>query len=359
MVATIGAFVKKLRETDTKPGEAAYFMSMASGPCRFGQYALKDRMVLNELGYADIPILSPSTLDSYQGLPERLRRKVWKYVIASDILMKLRCKKLPYADNRALAVEAFEGAVGKLESVIESGGDFDAVFLACLERLGAIPESHDRRPLVGIVGEIYVRCNPFTNARVIEAVEHFGGEAWLSPLSEWFLYTAYLQKWRARQNLGGLVYRGLTNLRNRYMHGVEQRMYRLADRWMHDRHEPDIEEVLASGMELLPLNFEGESILTVGRALQFIKQGASMIVNCAPFGCMPGTITSALLQQVQQKSGVPVVSIFYDGQKNLNEILGVYLRQVRTDCKSVTSCAHGVCRNPPMVMRSEPSPGQL
>lgn len=359
MVATIGAFVKKLRETDTKPGEAAYFMSMASGPCRFGQYALKDRMVLNELGYADIPILSPSTLDSYQGLPERLRRKVWKYVIASDILMKLRCKKLPYADNRALAVEAFEGAVGKLESVIESGGDFDAVFLACLERLGAIPESHDRRPLVGIVGEIYVRCNPFTNARVIEAVEHFGGEAWLSPLSEWFLYTAYLQKWRARQNLGGLVYRGLTNLRNRYMHGVERRMYRLADRWMHDRHEPDIEEVLASGMELLPLNFEGESILTVGRALQFIKQGASMIVNCAPFGCMPGTITSALLQQVQQKSGVPVVSIFYDGQKNLNEILGVYLRQVRTDCKSVTSCAQGVCRNPPMVMRSEPSPGQL
>jgi predicted nucleotide-binding protein (sugar kinase/HSP70/actin superfamily) len=123
-------------------------------------------------------------------------------------------------------------------------------------------------------------------------------------------------------------------------------MYRLADRWMHDRHEPDIEEVLASGMELLPLNFEGESILTVVRTLQFIKQGASMIVNCAPFGCMPGTITSALLQQVQQKSGVPVVSIFYDGQKNLNEMLGVYLRQVRTDCDSETSCAQGMCRNP-------------
>ena len=332
MVATIGALVKKLRETGTKPGEAAYFMPTASGPCRFGQYALKGRMVLNELGYTDIPILSPSTLNSYQGLPERLRRKVWKYTVASDILMKLRCKKVPYSGDRAFVAEVFEGAVSKLESVIESRGDFDALFLTCLERLGAMPETRQQRPLVGIVGEIYVRCNPFTNACVIEAVEQNGGEAWLSPLSEWFLYTAYLQKWRARQNLGGLVYRGLTNLKNNYMHRVERRMYRLADRWMHDRHEPDIVDILSSGMEFLPLNFEGESILTLGRTLQFIKQGASLIVNCAPFGCMPGTVTGALLQQVQQKSGVPVVSIFYDGQKNLNEILGVYLRQVRKDC---------------------------
>jgi predicted nucleotide-binding protein (sugar kinase/HSP70/actin superfamily) len=178
------------------------------------------------------------------------------------------------------------------------------------------------------VGEIYVRCNPFTNARLIEAVERCGGEAWPAPLSEWFLYTAYLQRWRARKKLGGLVYRGLTNLKNFYLQRVEQRMYRLAERWLADRQEPDIEDILAAGTEYLPINFEGESILTVGRAVQFIRQGAELVVNCAPFGCMPGTLTSALLQQVQQRSGIPVVSIFYDGQKNLNEILAVYLQQL-------------------------------
>jgi predicted CoA-substrate-specific enzyme activase len=335
MVSTIGALVKKLRETGARPGEAAYFMSTASGPCRFGQYALKDRMILNDLGYADIPILSPSTLNCYQGLPEGLRRRIWTYVVASDILLKLRCKKMPYAEDRALAEAAFEEEVGALESAIEAGGDFKAALLAGLRRLAGIPDSRERapaagerRPLVGIVGEIYVRCNPFTNARLIEAVERCGGEAWPAPLSEWFLYTAYLQRWRARKKLGGLVYRGLTNLKNFYLQRVEQRMYRLAERWLADRQEPDIEDILAAGTEYLPINFEGESILTVGRAVQFIRQGAELVVNCAPFGCMPGTLTSALLQQVQQRSGIPVVSIFYDGQKNLNEILAVYLQQL-------------------------------
>lgn len=112
------------------------------------------------------------------------------------------------------------------------------------------------------------------------------------------------------------------------MRAVEKKMYKLAARWMRDRHEPDIAQIVGSGLRLLPLDFEGESILTVGRAIEFIRAGAGLVVNCAPFGCMPGTITSALLQKVQTETGVPVVSIFYDGEGELNSILKVYLHQI-------------------------------
>jgi len=70
-VTTIGAMVAKLREIDADPKEHAFFMATAAGPCRFGQYALKHRLILNSLGYQDVPIMSPSATNSYQGLPAR------------------------------------------------------------------------------------------------------------------------------------------------------------------------------------------------------------------------------------------------------------------------------------------------
>ena len=326
--ATIGVFVKKLTEIGARPGEHALFMPTTSGPCRFGQYALKQRMILNGLGYSDIPILSPSAANSYQGLSQKLRRRLFNYVVASDILLKLRCRTVPYARDPARALGVFVEEIAYLVKTIDAGGNFAQAFVRALERLGSLQVSGPQRPLVGIVGEIYVRSNAFTNAGVIDVVERYGGEAWLAPLSEWFLYTAHLHKWRSKKMHDGFLRRGVTDLKNRYMRGVEKKMYRLAARWMRDRHEPDIAQIVGSGLRLLPLDFEGESILTVGRAIEFIRAGAGLVVNCAPFGCMPGTITSALLQKVQTETGVPVVSIFYDGEGELNSILKVYLHQI-------------------------------
>jgi len=329
-VVTIGALVSKLREIDAKPGEHAFFMATASGPCRFGQYALKHRLILNSLGYDDLPILSPSALNSYQGLPEGLRRKIWTIFVASDILMKLRCKIKPYELNYGETEKVLGRELERLAGVIERGEDFEREWLNSLAALASVETGGAKKPLVGIVGEIYVRCNAFTNDRVIEQIERYGGEAWLAPLSEWFLYTAHLQKWRAKEDLRGLVYRGQSLVRNRYIQSVEHELYRKARQYVGDRVEPEIEEVLDAGERYLPLNFEGEAILTAGRAVKFIEQGASMVVNCAPFGCMPGTITSALFQQVMNRTGVPVVSMFYDGEGDLNSILGVYLAQVKS-----------------------------
>lgn len=334
-VVTIGALVSKLREVDARPGEHAFFMATASGPCRFGQYALKHRIILNALGYDDVPILSPSALNSYQGLPEALRKKIWTLFVASDILMKLRCKIAPYEEVQGETVRVLDQEVERLAGVVERGGNFEREWLNSLERLARVPRSGPPKPLVGIVGEIYVRCNAFTNDRVIAEVERYGGEAWLAPLSEWFLYTTYLQKWRAGEDLRGLVYRGQSLVKNRYIQGVEHDLYRKASKWVSDRVEPDIESVLEAGRVYLPLNFEGEAILTAGRTVRFIEDGASLVVNCAPFGCMPGTITSAIFQDVQNRTGVPVVSMFYDGEGDLNSILGVYLAQVGDGAEAV------------------------
>ena len=42
------------------PGRSAFFMPSGTGPCRFGQYNMLHRLVLDELGLHDVPIYAPN-----------------------------------------------------------------------------------------------------------------------------------------------------------------------------------------------------------------------------------------------------------------------------------------------------------
>jgi predicted nucleotide-binding protein (sugar kinase/HSP70/actin superfamily) len=196
-----------------------------------------------------------------------------------------------------------------------------------VETIAALRGDGPPKPLVGVVGEIYVRCNGYSNGEVIRAIEAAGGEAWLAPIGEWILYTSDMARHEALDgtNVFNPLELALTLLKDRYLHKEEQRIYTLGGAFLADRHEPRMSHVLEAGAQYIPREFAGEAIVTMGRAILFARQGAAMVVNCAPFGCMPGTLTSSCLQEVQARTGVPMVSMFYDGDLDLNGRIASYL----------------------------------
>jgi predicted nucleotide-binding protein (sugar kinase/HSP70/actin superfamily) len=127
--------------------------------------------------------------------------------------------------------------------------------------------------------------------------------------------------------MAGLTARGKSLLKNRYLAHAEHQVYDWCSPLLDNRREPPMSEALAASQRFLPLNFEGEAVLTVGRAIRFVEQGAALVVNAAPFGCMPGTLTAAILQQVQQERQVPIISQYYDGEDGLNRRLAIYLKE--------------------------------
>jgi hypothetical protein len=50
-----------------------------------------------------------------------------------------------------------------------------------------------------------------------------------------------------------------------------------------------------------------------------------MVVNCAPFGCMPETVATAVFGRLSADVDVPIVSLFYDGSGGQNRRLEVFL----------------------------------
>jgi len=81
--------------------------------------------------------------------------------------------------------------------------------------------------------------------------------------------------------------------------------------------EPETKEIFEKASPYLHSSFEGEAILSIGKSIDLIEKGASGIINAMPFGCMPGTIVTALLRGINRDFGIPCISIPYDGTESL------------------------------------------
>lgn len=320
---TTGRF---LEEVGSSGGDARHclFMPRAEGPCRFGQYATLQSLVIERKGIDNAFVFSPTSENGYAFLDRTTELRVWEALCLGDAIFKLRCRIVPYHDRPHEAQALVDEAVGEICGMIRSGKDWKPCARELVSALNARRcTERPRRPLVGIVGEIFVRLNLFSNQHVVETVERHGGEAWLSPMAEWVHYV-----WRLLA-LKSPFFRGFVRrLRALYLHHVERSVMDLFAPVLDDRHEPPIDEVLDRGRRFVPVAFEGESILTLGRAVLFAEQGARLIVNCSPFGCMPGRITSYLFQVCPEVFPIPVVNLFFDGTGDIAEQVGVFLRSI-------------------------------
>ncbi|MFH1262902.1 MAG: acyl-CoA dehydratase activase [Pseudomonadota bacterium] len=323
---TIGSLLTVLRTSATSQRHA-FFMPTAQGPCRFGQYITLHRQILDREGYTDVPIMAPSHFKAFQGLEEPVRRALWKGMVAGDILMKAGCKIRPYELRAGDTNYQLEGERAKIAKVIETGGDLAAAIRESIRIVSSIPRERGRkRPLVGIVGEIYVRNNTYANEDVVRSVERLGAEAWMSPLSEWILFTSSMRNVWSHHDARFSKDLGKAYIKWRWMLHWEKKLYEAASPLLDERHEPKLYDILDAAEPYLPESVGGEAILTVGRAVQFARQKAKMVVNVAPFTCMPGTITTAIFREVSADLGMPIVNLFYDGTGGQNRRLEVYLR---------------------------------
>jgi hypothetical protein len=119
--------------------------------------------------------------------------------------------------------------------------------------------------------------------------------------------------------------------KSRWMAADEAAMFHSAGHVVADRHEPSIPETVRAGQRYLPFNIGGESILTLGRAVLFAHGGAALIVNASPFGCMAGTVCTALFSRFESELSIPVVNLFYDGTGEENSKLAVHLANLNDE----------------------------
>jgi len=324
-IVTTGDMVKKTREPDFDPDHSAFFMPSGSGPCRFGQYNKLHRLVLKELGLEQVPVISPNQGRSFYNeigeVAKDFDRVAWRGLLAVDFILKMTMERRPYELKAGEHEKVFWESVDRVcEGIMSDENIFD-VLEEIRNKINAIPiDDSVRRPLIGIVGEVFVRTNAFSNNNIVHEVERLGGEALLPPFTEWIMYTNFTRK---RGNLTNKDYKSylVTWIKDRVQKKDEHRMAEVFKGYIRNLHEPTTEEVIDLGLPYIHDSFEGEAILSVGKAIDFVDKGASGIINAMPFTCMPGTVVAAVMKRVRRDlDNVPFLNMAYDGLEQTNTV---------------------------------------
>jgi predicted CoA-substrate-specific enzyme activase len=333
---TSGDLARELEKPNVDPAKVAFFMPTAGGPCRFGQYHHLHKQLLENLGYNDVPIYSPNSDDSYSEFPDtngNFRRLAWRGFLAVDYLQKFLLKTRPHesepgAANRVyrhfldLAIDDIEAGANKLAEIVR-----DAFFAF----KNANGNGSARLPQVGVVGEIYIRNNRFSNNNLIVKLESLGVETDLASFSEWIHFTTDMYK---RESARRRSWRGLlkAHMQEFFQRKNEKEIIRYIRDSLNGELEEPISDQLKNAMPYLPISVGGEAMPAIGKAIDMIKRGYAGVVNTMPFTCMPGNVVNAISSRIaSDHDGFPWLNIAYEGETGDSDLvrLGAFVESVK------------------------------
>ena len=218
-----------------------------------------------------------------------------------------------------------------------------------------IDPSVRQKPLIGVVGEIYVRSHRASNGGLIRLLERYGAEVVSASITEWVHFIVYDLMQRERRDASHALRQG--DLRAARAHGkgwLRQRItltyqelqasraYRRVTRHLsiHPDHRIARIERQLDGDKIYSFRMGTEAGLSIGGALEYQAQGFDGVVNVFPFGCMPSTTCSAVVKPILDHLQVPYIDSPYDGtaQPNREAIVRTFMHQAaqRRESRSET-----------------------
>jgi predicted nucleotide-binding protein (sugar kinase/HSP70/actin superfamily) len=182
-----------------------------------------------------------------------------------------------------------------------------------------------------MVGEIYVRLDPFANNFLIDQLESRGLRVRLAPFVEWLEYTSQNRIQRRRE---GRHVATDNPLRSRITHflekGVLKRLYGLMSGTLEWPHRTTVENSLCAAAPYIDRKLMGEAVLTLGGPVHEYDCGhIDGVVSVGPHECMPNKIAEAQFAHVGDEKGLISLTLPLTGDPVDPEILDRFAFEVK------------------------------
>ena len=320
MICTTGSFIRKLMEPGVDPSKISFFMPDHNGPCRFGQYNHFQRVIFDRLGYNDVEIITPSNDSSYEGLASghgiKFRYNAWRGFVAVDYLRKLLQENRPYEITAGDSEKVYQRGLQKVIQCIESGkGTLNRILKNTAAEFATIKtdKSH-RKPVVSVVGEIFMRDNPFCSNYLVQRLEQLGLETLISPFAEWIEYSTYRY---TRDSIWKNDRKGYlkSHIQNISQHILRHNILKDLKHTIDHEKEVSLKSMLRDCNPYVHKDYDGDPPLALGTVANLVNKGISGIANILPFTCMPGTLITSVSEMFRHDhNNIPWINIAYDGQ---------------------------------------------
>jgi len=335
MCITLGSLLQRLERERHSDTRFAFLMPRSDGPCRFGIYNLLHKVTLERLQWADrVRVWSPVENNYGEGMPGGFLGLCVAGWAAIDVLLQALHDVRPIEASPGSAQALYDRFSAELLERItaEARGwpaGRDVLFQAATERLFGVTDMLRRAasafaavktrraiPTVAVVGEIYVRLDPFANDFVIEKLEKRGIRAHLAPFNEWLEYVDWSRHDSGRDGSFG------SRLSRAVLHRTQQVTYDALARPLGWRERTRVKQVVMAADGYLRRSLYGEAVLTLGSAIHQWRAGAiDGVVSVGPLECMPNKLAESQFFHVAEREGLPSLTIPLNGDPLDPEVL--------------------------------------
>ena len=328
----VGQIMQALLSGKYDLNKVAIIMSQTGGGCRASNYIGFIRRALEKAGMSQIPVISInlSGLEENPGfkITPKLATRLAYGAVFGDILMKCIYRMRPYESVKgsanALHKKWEKRCISFLSGKHCSFAQFNRICRQMIREFDTLPITNEKKPRVGIVGEILVKFLPAANNHLAELLEKEGAEPVCPDLIDFMCYCFYNLGFKS-DYLGfkkSLAQKGKLGIA-----AIEFIRSAANKEFAKSRHftpSAKIEDLAKMAKPIVSLgNQTGEGWFLTGEMMELIHAGAPNIVCIQPFACLPNHIVGKGVIKAIRKDypEANIVAVDYDpGASEVNQL---------------------------------------
>jgi predicted nucleotide-binding protein (sugar kinase/HSP70/actin superfamily) len=251
---------------------------------------------------------------------QKFRINAWKGFVVADYLHKIHRETRPYEINAGDSDKLYDESLARLVKCIEKGSKGLHKTLAGIaaDFMAVKVDKSRRKPVVSIIGEIFMRDNAACNGNISRRLEDLGVEVIVAPFSEWISYSTYrfTRDSRWRNDKKGIVKSKIQGFGQEIivaslLRGIEKYIDHAKDVTLHD--------MLSLCNKYVNEFYDGDPAVSIGTSMALAHRGISGIAAILPFTCMPGTVVASVSDSFRKdNNNIPFINIAHDGQDSVS-----------------------------------------
>jgi predicted CoA-substrate-specific enzyme activase len=322
MNAVAAAFIHTVTKHGLDPAQTVLWLNRSDIACNIRLYPYQIQQILRQEGNgfekSGIYLGELSLFD----ISFKASTNAYFAYMFGGLLRSIGCKIRPYEIIPGKTDQVLAKALDIISRAFATGGSKEAALAEAIPLFSAIEtRKTGTRPKVAIFGDLYVRDNEVMNQDLVHYIEAQGGEVLTTPYYKYvkIIANSYFKKWFKE---------------GKYLSLISNKALLVAMQAMEKKYFPYFEPLLkASDFTVIPLGEDvleqygikpehtGESMDNVLKIHHILQEhpDLALLVQVTPAFCCPGLITEAMAARLEERTGVPIVSITYDvsgGNKN-------------------------------------------
>jgi predicted CoA-substrate-specific enzyme activase len=325
-------FIDSVERLGLDPSRSVLWMIRSAIPCNLGILPMHLKHLLEKHGHGFEDAEVYPGIMSFADISKKLPISVYFAYMFGGFLHKMGCKIRPYERNPGETDSVIEQSLGILKNAFLGKRTKEKALAEVVQRLADIETLEpglNQRPKVAIFGDLYARDNAVCNQNLVHQIESWGGQVVTTPYSSYvkMIIRPYLRKWFVEGNYLSVLsskatITAVTHLEKRY-----EKYLKLILKEPEPEYDDPADKILSQYN--LRIEHTGESMENVIKIHYLLKHqpDIALFVQTSPAFCCPSLVTEAMAKEIEKNTGVPIVSITYDGtESNKNEAIIPYLK---------------------------------